>query len=184
MIVGVDEAGRGPLCGPVVACAFYFKRRAKGLILKDSKKLSHFRREELFGILTRLGIFSLSFATPKEVDKYNILGATNLCFERAIEGVIKKYPRLRQATFIIDGNNFKTDLKIKYSCIEKADEKIREVASASILAKFFRDYLMGVLDFIYPEWHFGEHKGYPTRYHRELLKKIEPTPFHRKSFSL
>lgn len=184
MIVGVDEAGRGPLCGPVVVCAYYFIKKDKHLSIKDSKKLSSAQREELFYSLLEKGIFSLSLCTAQEIDKYNILESTNLAFNQAIKKLIKKAPFLKKATFIIDGTYFKPALKmkLKYKCIKKADEKIKEVASASILAKVFRDYLMGVLDFLYPEWGFLKHKGYPTKEHRDLLKNLQPTPFHRKTF--
>lgn len=184
MIVGIDEAGRGPLCGPVVVCAYYFVKKDRSLPIKDSKKLSSAQRQELFNFLLERGIFSLSLSTPYQIDKYNIRESTNLAFNQAIKKIVKKASFLKEATFIIDGTYFQPRLKMKisYRCLKKADEKIEEVASASILAKVFRDYLMGVLDFLYPEWGFLKHKGYPTPEHRELMKRLVPTPFHRKSF--
>ncbi len=183
LVVGVDEVGRGPLCGPLVACAFYFKKKInKNLEIKDSKKTNSLKREEMFDILIKRGIFSLAVVSPSQIDRLNILEATMLAFNRAIKGIIKSAPFLKEALFVIDGNIFKTNLKVNYICIEKADEKIREVASASIIAKVFRDYLMDVLDFLYPHWGLAKHKGYPTRLHKKLLKERGITPFHRRSF--
>lgn len=181
MIVGIDEAGRGPLAGPLVVCAFYFKEKPSFKI-KESKALNSFKRQELFENLLKIGIYELVCVSSSLIDKMNILNATLFGFNRAIEGIIKKAPFLRKATFLIDGPHFKPQLDIKYKCIIKGDQKIKEIASASILAKVFRDYLMNILDFLYPEWGFFENKGYPTKAHRELLKKIKPLPFHRQSF--
>lgn len=182
-IVGVDEAGRGPLCGPVIACAFCFNEKNKTLPVKDSKQLNPVQRQEFFDALLEKGTFSVGLATSGEIDKLNILEATMVAFNRALSLLISKDVSLKKATFIVDGNYFKTDLDITYKCVEKADEKVREVSSASIIAKVFRDYLMRVLDWMYPEWNFRQHKGYPTKFHRKLLKVMKPTPFHRKSFS-
>ncbi len=182
MIVGLDEVGRGPLCGPVVACAFYFKEKDNSLKIKDSKKTPFLKRQEIFGYLLKKGIFSLSAVNPDQIDKHNILNATMIAFNQAINGIIAQAPFLKKAMFIVDGNIFRTELKVKYKCLKKADEKITEVASASILAKVFRDYLMQVLDVICPGWGFRQHKGYPTKFHRQVLKTKGLTPFHRRSF--
>ncbi|MCK4810430.1 MAG: ribonuclease HII [Candidatus Omnitrophica bacterium] len=182
MIVGLDEAGRGPLCGPVVACAFYFRKKNTKLRIRDSKKTPFLKRQEIFEYLLKKGIFSLSVVSSGQIDKHNILNATMIAFNRAINGIINQAPFLKKAMFIVDGNIFRTGLKIKYECVKKADEKITEVACASILAKVFRDYLMQILDVIYPDWGLHQHKGYPTKFHRELLKTKKPTPFHRRSF--
>jgi ribonuclease HII len=182
MIVGIDEAGRGPLCGPVVVCAYHFIERPLKGPIKDSKKLSFLKRQELFPLLLKKGIFSVALSTAQEIDRHNILEATQGAFNKAIKGIIKKAPFLKDALFIIDGPLFKTSLNIRYRCIKKADELVKEVASASILAKVFRDHLMGILDVLYPEWSFTRHKGYPTSGHRDVLKKLKLTPFHRESF--
>ncbi len=181
-IVGLDEAGRGPLCGPVVACAYMFTEDDPDLPVKDSKKLNPLKRPELFERLLDKGVFSLGLATAQEIDRINILQATMRAFNRAIKKLIDFYPAAQQATFIVDGNYFRTDLDINYRCQEKADDTVREVSSASIIAKVFRDHLMGVLDCLYPEWQFFRHKGYPTRFHREMVDKGGLTPFHRKTF--
>ncbi len=181
MIVGVDEAGRGPLAGCVVACALYAKRKID-LPLKDSKSLSLRQREYFFERFKDKVSFSIGLATHEEIDRYNILQATFLAFERAITFLIKNNSRLKSSTFIIDGNHFHTDLPIKYRCVVKADESVREVALASIVAKLFRDYLMRVAHFCFPEWNFKKHKGYPTPQHLEYIRKYDISALHRKSF--
>ncbi len=188
MIVGVDEAGRGPLAGCVVACALCMKgKRAvfnqEGLPVKDSKKLSHIQREAAFESFREKTIFSLGIATHKEIDKYNILKATFIAFERALGGLFDKKRSLRKAKVIIDGNMFETNMPINYQCVVKADEKIREVAFASITAKLFRDYLMKVADFCFPKWELSKHKGYPTQEHITAIKKYGLSPLHRRSFA-
>jgi len=181
MIVGIDEAGRGPLAGAVVACALYLKK-APPFVVKDSKAISAKAREEIFSWLVSGAIFGVGVADQKEIDKVNILEATFLAFNRAIKKLIEKAPHLKNADFIIDGNQFRTDLSLKYTCLKKADQKIKEVSCASIVAKVVRDYLMNSVDFLYPEWNFSKHKGYPTAEHFALVKKYPLTPFHRRSF--
>jgi ribonuclease HII len=181
MIVGVDEAGRGPLAGVVAACALYLKREPP-FIVKDSKAVSRSVREKIFHWLSANSIFSVNIATVKEIDRFNILEATFLAFSRSIEEIIRKEPRLKQATFIIDGNLFRTNLNINYRCIEKADKTVKEVSCASIMAKCTRDHLMLLADFLYPQWNFAKHKGYPTREHFSLIKKQPLSPLHRHSF--
>ena len=182
MIVGIDEAGRGPLAGSVVSCALHLKK-ATSFPVRDSKQLSFFMREKIFMWLSRNAVFSVDIATSQEIDRYNILEATMLSFDRAIKGLIRKAPVLERAKFIIDGNIFKTALPLNYVCIEKADTKIPAVSCASIVAKVMRDYLMSVADIIYPEWNFSRHKGYPTKEHFQLIKKHPLSPLHRYSFS-
>lgn len=181
MIVGIDEAGRGPLAGCVVACALSLDKQPP-FTPQDSKKLSSSAREKMYDWLQYNSLFSVAIATNQEIDKVNILEATFLAFSRAIEGLIQKAPNLKKANFIIDGNLFRTNLPIKYTCVEKADTKIKEVMCASIVAKVVRDHLMQVADFLYPEWEFNKHKGYPTSKHFSLIEKYPLTPLHRRSF--
>ncbi len=181
MIVGVDEAGRGPLAGCVVACALYIKNKID-LPIRDSKSLSLFKREFFFEQFRDKVDFSVGIATHQEIDKYNILKATFFAFERAIGSLIKSNPYLKPSTFIIDGNNFDTTLPITYHCIVKADKTVKEVALASIVAKLFRDYLMSVAHFCFPEWNFRKHKGYPTVEHFGYIRKYSFSPLHRKTF--
>jgi ribonuclease HII len=182
MIVGIDEAGRGPLAGAVVGCALYLKRNPP-FVPRDSKELSPLAREAMFNWLIENSTFSVAIATPEEIDRVNILEATFLTFNRAINGIIKKNLALENASFIVDGNIFRTNLNIRYTCIEKADKTVKEVSCASIIAKVTRDHLMGLIDFIYPQWNFYKHNGYPTREHREMLKLKSLTEFHRRSFA-
>ncbi len=181
MVVGIDEAGRGPLAGAVVACALHLTKKP-AFRARDSKELSPAAREGIFSWLVDNAIFAVDIADAEEIDKFNILGATFLAFNRAIKSIIKKAPFLKKALFIVDGSLFRTSLSLKYACIEKADKKIQEVSCASVVAKVTRDHLMNSLNFLYPQWNFDKHKGYPTKEHFSLLKKHALTPFHRKSF--
>ena len=182
MIVGLDEAGRGPLAGVVVACALHLKKEPP-FTVKDSKVLSAPRREEIFSWLTHSSVFAVGIASNQEIDKINILEATFLAFNRAVKNLLKKSPKLKKAKFIVDGNHFRSDLKLNYVCQPKADTCIKEVSCASIVAKVVRDYLTTSMDFLYPQWNFSKHKGYPTAEHFSLIKKYALTPFHRRSFS-
>lgn len=182
MVVGLDEAGRGPLAGVVVACALCLKKDLP-FPTRDSKSLSASMREEIFSWLRTGAIFGVGLADNEEIDKFNILEATFLAFNRAIKKLLEKSPRLIKAKFIVDGNCFRSELKLNYTCKPRADSQIKEVACASIVAKVVRDYLMSSLDFLYPQWNFSQHKGYPTSEHFSLIKKYALTPFHRRSFS-
>jgi ribonuclease HII len=182
MIVGIDEAGRGPLAGAVMACALALPKNPPFKV-RDSKALSASSREDIFFWLSSNANFCVDIATHEEIDKFNILEATLLAFNRAIRGLIAKSPELAAATFIVDGNIFRTDLNLDYKCIKGADRKIKEVACASVVAKVARDHLMYSIDFLYPQWYFSKHKGYPTPQHFSLIKKHTLTPFHRRSFS-
>jgi ribonuclease HII len=182
MIVGLDEAGRGPLAGVVTACALHLKSKPPFKV-KDSKALSSAARQEIFPWLLSNSVFGVDIAQAKEIDRINILEATLLAFNRAVKRLLAKAPYLRKATFIVDGNHFRTDLDLKFICMKKADQKVKEVSCASIIAKVVRDHLMDSLDFLYPQWNFAQHKGYPTKEHFSLLKKHPLTPFHRRSFS-
>lgn len=185
MIVGVDEAGRGPLAGPVVSCALYLKggfRLSAGLEIKDSKELAQRQREKMFSWLNKNSVFSVGIADNKEIDELNILQATFLSFNRAIKGLFKKAPYLEKATFIIDGPHFRTDLSLRYICMKKADKRVKQVSCASIVAKVVRDHLMNVTHAIYPQWNFFQHKGYPTRGHIDRIKEYSVCPIHRRTF--
>jgi len=181
MIVGIDEAGRGPLAGIVSACALYLDKEPP-MIVRDSKELTPFARQNIFGWLAENAYFSVGIASPQEIDKFNILEATMLAFNRSIKKLLNKAPYLKKALFVVDGNIFRTKLDIKYKCIEKADKTVKAVSCASIVAKVTRDYLMMNAHFLYPEWNFARHKGYPTKEHFSLIRKYALSPLHRKSF--
>ncbi|NQT28680.1 MAG: ribonuclease HII [Candidatus Omnitrophica bacterium] len=182
MVVGLDEAGRGPLAGVVVACALHLNKEPP-FVVKDSKSLSASMREEIFSWLIKGSVFGVGIASNQEIDKVNILEATFLAFNRAVKKLLSKSAKLKKAKFIVDGNHFRSDLKINYICQPKADVYVKEVSCASIVAKVVRDYLMKSVDFLYPQWNFSQHKGYPTAEHFSLIERYALTPFHRRSFS-
>ncbi len=185
-VVGLDEAGRGALCGPVVVAAVIinssFKFQVLGLEhLKDSKKLTPKKREEFYKILTnhpqvKWGIGRVS---EKVIDKINILEATKLAMKRAIKNLKKKY---RRVSFLILDGNFEIDSPIPQKSIVKADEKVFSCACASILAKVYRDRIMRRYHKKYSQYRFDKHKGYPTKQHRKMLRKHGPCKIHRKTF--
>ncbi|AEX86310.1 ribonuclease HII [Marinitoga sp. 1135] len=180
-IIGVDEAGRGPLAGPVVAAAIEVENENQLKILEeisnDSKKLSEKKREEIYEILIKNFNYSIEIATPEEIDIYNIFSATTLAIERNL----KKY-NLSNAYVIIDGKNFKLSIE-NYECIVKGDAKSKTIGAASILAKVYRDRLMVELDKQYPEYNMKKHKGYPTKEHIKLIEENGIKEFHRITFN-
>ena len=176
-LCGVDEAGRGPLAGPVYAAAVILPR---GLVipgLDDSKKLTEKKREELFdGICEQALDYAVAFATVEEIEERIILGATMLAMNRAIAG-LKTRPDLA----LIDGNRNK-GIETPSRCVVKGDACCADIAAASILAKVSRDRVMFQLAEQYPEYHFEQHKGYGTALHYEALRQFGPSPVHRPSF--
>jgi ribonuclease HII len=183
-IVGLDEAGRGPLAGPVVAGAVRVDFRRSDLLgrsdLKDSKKLSPKKREEFYEIFTHHPAiqWGIGQVSPKLIDKINILEATKLAMERALQKLKKK------PDFLILDGNFKIDSPIPQKSIVKADEKVFSCAAASILAKVTRDRIMIKYHKKYPGYQFDIHKGYPTKLHYRMLGRYGPCQIHRKSFRI
>ncbi len=176
LIAGIDEAGRGPLAGPVVAAAVVFPPFTKPFIFKDSKKLSKKERERLFKeIVSSCLEFGIGIADSKEIDEINILEATKLAAKRAIEKLKEKPDFLITDAIHIEG--FKNQLNLV-----KGDEKSFSCAAASVIAKVSRDFLMEKLDKLFPGYGFKRNKGYPTKEHREKIKIFGPSPVHRKSF--
>ena len=178
LICGVDEAGRGPLAGPVCAAAVILP---KGLVipgLNDSKKLSDKRRRELFPIIQHEAVsFGIAFASQEEIDEINILQATFLAMRRAMEQ-LNPQPEFA----LIDGNR-ETDFGVPCKTVIKGDSLSANIAAASVLAKVSRDrYVSGELDAKYPQYQFAKHKGYGTKLHYELLDQYGPCPEHRRSF--
>ena len=177
LICGVDEAGRGPLAGPVFAAAVILPRNLVIDGINDSKKLSERKREDLYDkIKTQAIAYNISLATEKEIDKINILNATLLAMKRAVEGL-----KVRPDFVLIDGNK-KPDLAIASDTIVKGDSLSVSIAAASILAKVERDKLMKMLSKKYPQYALEKHKGYGTKLHIEIIKKYGPSKIHRKSF--
>ena len=176
-LCGVDEAGRGPLAGPVYAAAVILPR---GLLipgLNDSKKLTEKKREELFDRICAEALdYSIAFATVEEIEERNILGATMLAMNRAIAGL-----KLRPDLALIDGNR-NAGIESPSRCVVKGDACCADIAAASILAKVSRDRVMLELAERYPKYHFEQHKGYGTALHYAALRQYGPSPVHRPSF--
>lgn len=175
-VCGVDEAGRGPLAGNVVAAAVIMP---EGLViegLNDSKKLSEKKRDALFDIIKEKTMYSIAWATPAEIDELNILNATMLAMRRAVEGLPE------QADFALIDGNCSRGFSIPTKTVVGGDAKSMSIAAASILAKVTRDRQCAELDKLYPEYGFAGHKGYPTKAHREKVIEIGPCPEHRRSF--
>lgn len=177
VICGVDEAGRGPLCGPVVAAACILPIGCEIEGLNDSKKLSEKKREHLFDVICEKAIsFSIAQASVQEIDEYNILEATLLAMRRAISGLDVK------AEFAIIDGNVSKGFDIPTQCVIRGDAVSCSIAAASILAKVTRDRICLELDMQYPEYGIAGHKGYGTRVHMDVLRRIGPSPIHRKQF--
>ena len=178
LVCGVDEAGRGPLAGPVCAAAGILPEDAVVEGLNDSKKLSEKKREALYDVIKEKAIaFCVAYGTLEEIETLNILQATFLAMNRAIDGLAVK-PDFA----LIDGNRVPKDIKIPCETVVKGDGKSMSVAAASVLAKVTRDRLMLEYDKKYPEYDFKKHKGYGTKEHTELIKKYGPCEIHRMSF--
>lgn len=178
LVAGVDEVGRGPLCGAVVTAAVILDPGKPILGLNDSKKLSLARREALFDEIQEKALaWCVARAEVAEIDQLNILHATMLAMQRAVEG-LQVQPRLA----LIDGNRC-PKLTVPSSPVVKGDSQVPAIAAASILAKVTRDREMQVLDALYPGYGLAGHKGYPTAEHLEALRRLGPTPIHRRSFA-
>lgn len=176
-ICGIDEAGRGPLAGPVFAAAVILPENAEIDGINDSKKLSEKKREALFEVIKEKALsWSVGFATETEIDEINILQATFLAMKRACDGL-----SIKPDFALVDGNRMPS-LGVKSQTIIKGDGLSASIAAASILAKVSRDRLMYEIDQLYPEYNFGKHKGYGTSLHTEMLRKYGPCPVHRKTF--
>lgn len=176
-IAGIDEAGRGPLAGPVYACAILFKKEFIISEVQDSKKLSEKKREYLFEVIKEnLISYAIGTASEKEIDSINIRQATFLAMQRAIEGLSVKPDYL-----LIDGFDL-PDSHIPSKGIIKGDDQSFTIAAASIMAKVTRDAFMKDLDKKFPDYKFARNKGYGTKEHIEAIKKYGITPVHRKSF--
>ena len=177
-VCGVDEAGRGPLMGPVCAAAVILPEDVVLEGVNDSKKLSEKKREALFDVIKEKAIaYSVAFASVEEIEEVNILNATYLAMNRAIEGL-----KLPADYALIDGNRVPKGIKIPCETIVKGDAKSLSIAAASILAKVSRDRLVLEYDKEYPEYKFALHKGYGTAAHIEAIKKYGPCKYHRPSF--
>ncbi len=178
LVAGVDEVGRGPLCGPVVTAAVILDPLRPIQGLNDSKKLSEARREVLFDEIQEKALaWCIARAEVEEIDRLNILHATMLAMQRAVEG-LSVLPRLA----LIDGNRCPV-LSVPSAAVVQGDASVPAIAAASILAKVSRDREMQALDLVYPGYGLAGHKGYPTPVHLQALESLGPTPIHRRSFA-
>ena len=183
LIIGVDEAGRGPLAGPVVAAAVWLKDFRFIHRIDDSKKLTPAQRKDAFFEIKNKSLYAISAINHIKIDQVNILQATILAMQKAVRKLAKQLTpeELKRAFVLIDGNmHFKLDLP--YQSIVGGDGKSLSIAAASILAKERRDQIMAGFHKIYPQYEFIKHKGYPTQLHRDILKVKGPIAIHRKSF--
>jgi len=174
---GVDEAGRGPLAGPVVAAAVILPPGYSHPGIRDSKKLSPRQRERLFPEITADAVaFGIALATPGEIDALNILRASLLAMRRAVEALVHPPDFL-----FIDGNQ-PIPCDVPQETLVGGDDRCLSVAAASILAKVARDRMMVEYDLLYPGYGLSAHKGYPTREHLEAIRRLGPSPIHRRTF--
>lgn len=177
LVCGVDEAGRGPLCGPVCVAAVILDASKHIDGLNDSKKTSESKREKLYESITETAVsWHAVLVPPDEIDRLNILGATMSGMKSAVEGLQKK-----PDCVLVDGNK-SPQLDIPSHCVVKGDAKSASIAAASIIAKVTRDRYMLRLDKMYPQYMLAKHKGYPTKMHYQLINMYGVQPFYRKSF--
>jgi ribonuclease HII len=184
MICGIDEAGRGPLAGPVCAAAVILPDNFPVDILNDSKKLTSSRRDEARRVICTDSLaWGVGWASHTEIDSINILQASLLAMKRAFFEMIKRAPFLsgENISAVADGI-YVPDIPIPCTAMIKADAKVCEVMAASILAKTARDRYMEYMARLYPQYGYEKHKGYPTKAHRELVLKYGPSPIQRLSF--
>lgn len=193
LLAGLDEAGRGPLAGPVVAACVVLSPGFPVEILGDSKKLSERKRNIAETIIKEKCLWGIARVEHDEIDRINILNASLLAMKKAYEKMVKKlevwcksngidYNSIEKIHAIVDGNKV-PDLSCEVESRVKADATVPEVMAASILAKVERDRIMVQYDALYPEYGYAKHKGYPTKTHREICRKIGPSPIQRMSFS-
>ncbi len=182
VVAGTDEAGRGPIAGPVVAAAAILSISQREMLLsaglRDSKKLSAAKREALFEKICEAGvIWRAQAASAGRIDRTNILKASLWCMKRSVEQLEK-----RPTVVLVDGNRLITALDVPQKTVIKGDDRVPVIAAASVIAKVLRDRVMEVMDRIYPQYLFAKHKGYPSALHKQLVAVYGPSPIHRLSF--
>ncbi len=191
-VVGIDEAGRGPLAGPVVASAVILKKRRFKSKICDSKKINAAQREAAFHEILENAFVGTGVISEQVIDLVNILRATYLAMNLAVHRLVKTLPpeETAQQNFekniclLIDGNSFKSDLPYSYQTIVDGDQHCKSISAASIVAKVTRDRILKVYDQVYPQYGFRFHKGYGTRIHRAAIKVHGLSLIHRKTFSM
>jgi ribonuclease HII len=182
-IIGVDEAGRGPLAGPVVAAAVCLQKSVFQSRIDDSKRLSAPQRDTAYLEIASHSVFGIGIVNELVIDRVNILVATQYAMEQAVDQLLSRLGKYDPdaVQVLIDGP-VKLNLTFSKTCIIRGDQKDRSIAAASILAKVTRDRIMDVYDKIFPMYGFEQHKGYPTQKHRMAIKKYGRTRIHRESF--
>lgn len=183
VIIGVDEVGRGPLAGPVVAAAVTLKTNRFKNRIDDSKKLTPRQRENAFLEIDRKAFFGIGIVNENIIDRLNILEATRIAMEQAVSELLDKLKKRQKKNMhlLIDGN-VRLENRISFTNIIRGDSKSKSIACASIMAKVTRDRIMDIYDKVYPQYGFIKHKGYCTRRHRAALNKFGPSIIHRRSF--
>ncbi|MCU0651649.1 MAG: ribonuclease HII [Candidatus Omnitrophica bacterium] len=184
LIIGVDEAGRGPLAGPVVAGAVLLKSTRFKNRIDDSKKLTALQREKAYPEIVAKSVFGLGIIGEDEIDRVNILVATGMAMEEAIRSLLKKLdPYKKNNIHVLVDGDVKLNLGLPYTNIIRGDQKSKSIACGSIMAKVTRDRMMVFYDTLYPEYGFLQHKGYPTKTHKAAIKKFGLSRIHRATFS-
>ena len=191
-IFGVDEAGRGPLAGPVVAAAVCLRSHTFENPINDSKKMTAKARQRAFHEIFERGYVGIGVMSEVAIDQINILNASHLAMEHAVVHLVRRLPAdvtaeegfFKQIMILVDGNIFRAQLPYQYKTIIGGDAASLSIACASIVAKVYRDRLMEHYDRMFPEYGFKNHKGYPTAGHRAAIKEHGPSRIHRKTFTL
>lgn len=189
-ILGVDEAGRGPLAGPVVAAAVCLRKLDFKNPINDSKKMSAKAREVAFHEIYENAYVGIGIMNEKTIDIVNILNASHLAMDMAVKELVYRIPVevsgqkdfIQQVVLLIDGNIFRTQLPYKYQTITGGDGRSLSIACASIVAKVYRDRILDVYDRVFPQYGFSRHKGYPTEDHRSAIQRHGSSIIHRKTF--
>jgi len=194
LVVGVDEAGRGPLCGPVVAAAVSYKDPEYGIpenlskdfaLIRDSKKLSEKQREKIYDLVQEYFFVGIGIVHADTIDRINILEATFLAMKSAVSDLERKLhsaQHKKELVLLIDGNQEIPNLSQKQQTVVGGDGTVKSIAAASIIAKVTRDRMIVEYDKQYPQYGLAQHKGYGTKVHMDALRKYGPTPIHRMSF--
>jgi ribonuclease HII len=182
-IIGVDEAGRGPLAGPVVAAAAFLSTYRFQNRIDDSKKLTPTQRENAFHEIIQKSLFGIGVVNEKIIDRLNIAVATRIAMEEAIRKLSEKLPRCQEGDIhvLVDGD-IRPFIHLSCTNIIRGDGRSKSIACASIIAKVTRDRIMSIYDTVYPRYGFLRHKGYPTKSHKLAIKKFGPSRIHRTTF--
>ncbi len=190
LVIGIDEAGRGPLAGPVVAAAVALRRSDFSVPIRDSKKLTHSQREKAFHEIFHRSCVGIGIISESVIDRTNILQATFFAMHNAVADLVARLPAdrndqknfARSVCLLVDGNCFRSDLPYRFKTIVKGDEHVLSIACASIVAKVTRDRILNVYHRVYPGYGFRRHKGYPTLEHKAAIRRLGPSLIQRRSF--